>query len=478
MGDVEGADESLSASLYPVAPDLVPVEPILWPDRLSQTLLRHYKRCPRSAYLYVKHGGGVKSHEMDRGTLAHAALERLVLELIVNGEEGIVAGDAPEDKRHEALSMWTGALVDEIRRERHDLVIPPEQADVARVSVFHAAIGLDVNPEHVLAVERKFVLELPSGWEVSVKADLVSSPAAGQARVDDYKTSIYMPGDGDWDYFQVKVGAVALLYGNPTERVQCPTCDGTGEGTPDICSMCGGRGDIEIRGERILAGIEKVTGRELYPRKNLRKDGLLHRNEREWTRLELDEFLADLDALGSQILERLESWVWPARKGSWCSECPAESECPLPARLRGFEGVIRDRAHADELWEWSLAWLERAGEVQKIVKAWAKAHGDDDAPVEVIVGDEVWTWKTTEGLSIAKAGRSTDWDGLLAALERAAELGEPFDQDRWIKRTRRTEFKKSKRDVEVVQRERADAGAGDVDPEQRRAERFGEDAPW
>jgi hypothetical protein len=230
------SDEGLQLELggYPESRDQAPVPALEWPERLSQTLLAHHDRCPRSAYLYVKHSGRVKSHEMDRGTLAHACFERLMVDLIQNGEESMVgqrAGSDTVSTAHavENLSFQTGALVEEVLREFGDrLHVPAHEADVARVCTYHAALGLDVSPEDVLGIERKFVLDLDCGIEVSVKADLIHSPETGRVIVDDYKTSLWVPPADEWSAFQVKTALVAVLYGAPVERVPCPRCDATG----------------------------------------------------------------------------------------------------------------------------------------------------------------------------------------------------------------------------------------------------------
>jgi hypothetical protein len=389
--------------------------------------------------------------------------------------------------------------VDATRRElerRGRVHIPHEEADVARVCTYHLARGLDVNPEHVLGVERKFVLDLPCGWEVSVKADLLWTPEVGVAVVDDYKTSLHAPPDSEWNRFQVKVGAAALLYGYPVEKIPCGMCGGSGEivgvsareqelvGRKVRCEVCAGAGKIETRLERIGGAFSKVRGRELYPRLKLTKTGQLQRNEDEWTRLEIDEFMADLDALGTMVSERLESWVWPARKGSWCNECALPTECPLPQDIRALDGAVEDRAHAAELWQLSLAYKELGSDLEKAVKAWAKASGES-----VVVGDLEWAWVTSSTTSVRKKGKSTDWEGLIEAIRRAAELGEPFVVGEWIKTGRKQDFKKTKvpealppvGSGEVVIHDGADVAAaeraaGRVSDDAD--ERWGADAPW
>lgn len=480
-------------------PDKVPVEPLTWPDRLSQTLLRHEDRCPRSAYFYVATQGQVTSHEMDRGTLAHAAAEMVMLDRIMHGGAGGPerAGQGPQyapdpnvptEDMDEALSMSTAALVSEVRRDLESkgrVHISADQADVARICTYHLARGLDVAAEHVLGLERKFVLDLPSGWEVSVKADLLWTPEPGVVGVDDYKTSLSPPSESDWNAFQVKVGALALMYGFPVEEVPCPSCRPEmvgvgmlGDLMPELrCSTCGGRGKIEHRLERIGGTFTKVIGRELYPRLRLRKDGRIQRNERTWTRLELDEFLGDLDAAGERILERLESWVWPARKGAWCNECPGRMRCPLHADIREFDGLVEDGEHAAQLWQLALAYKSLGADLDTAVKAWAKASEES-----VRVGDEVWAWQMSESRSVRRAGKSADWDGLLEAVRRAAELGEPFDPAYWIKTSRKFDFRKTKAAaVEPPATTGEVSGNGDrtgSQPADDAAARWGDDAPF
>lgn len=471
---------------YPTPPDEIPVEPIEWPLRLSQTLLRHENRCPRSAYYYVKNMGTGKSHPMDRGTLTHYAAETLVLDLIVNREESMVArrvtDNMPVDRAEEWLSMQTGALVDELRAKHSQrLHIPHEEADVARICTFHIAMGLDIDPESVLGAERKFVFELRSGWEVSVKADLITLPDDFGAQVDDYKTSIDQPARSEWSRFQTKVAALALLYGFPLDREECSRCGGTGADaamatnvgderedvlliSPGACPKCGGRGSLEVRSDPVGGHLTWVRGREIYPRLSLQRDGSLRRNEETWTRLQLDEFRADLEHAGERITERLQSWRWPARRGSWCSECPGRLECPIAPEMRGYAGSVEDREHAGEMWQLALALKDHAGDLEAAVKGWAKESGES-----VVVGDLLWAWQTSEVRSLKRKGKTTDWDGFEEAVTGAVERGDPFVLVDWVRTSSRNEFRKTKL---------ADQPQGEVPHVGDASERFGDDSPF
>jgi hypothetical protein len=472
---------------YATPPDEEPIAPVDFPERLSQTLMAHENRCPRSAIFYLQHMGTMRSHEMDRGTLAHVCAERLMAERMLHEGEGPERAGQPDryeidaalpvDAQEEALSMQTGALVDAVRRELGERVhISAEQADIARICTFHLALGLDVKPSDVLSMERKWVLDLAAGWEISVIADLITLPEDFEAEVIDYKTLPQPTPAGEWDTFQTKVAAVALLYGYPLTKQECESCDGPGVVT---CGACGGRGYVEVRGERgagVGAQLQRVRGREIYPRPKLSRIGRLQDNQETWTRLELDEFRADLEFAGERITERLLSWIWPARRGSWCARCPGRLECPIAPELRGFAGAVEDREHAGQLWQLAQAMKDMGGDFESLVKEWSKATGQS-----VEMGDYAWAWLTSETKALKRRGKSTDWEGLEDAITGAVTLGHPFKLEDWIKLGRRTEFKKTKvnREGEVPYVDGADAAAGDAGKRDGAgAERFGDDAPF
>ena len=113
------------------------VAPVKVPGRFSQTLLAKADDCPRSAYLYVKHRGGAGGHNLDRGSLAHAVFERALKELVVRGERRF----APEEPEQAASIM--AAFVDEVLRERPELVVPRREVDDVREMAYHWAVGYD-----------------------------------------------------------------------------------------------------------------------------------------------------------------------------------------------------------------------------------------------------------------------------------------------------------------------------------------------
>jgi hypothetical protein len=283
---------------------------------------------------------------------------------------------------------------------------------------------------------------------------LIPDPNAGE--VQDYKTQLYVPPASEWDPFQAKLYACLLVWGKPVERVVCGDCEGTGvlPGEPDVdtggCPACGGhftkrgRGYEEEFGTPIGGHLGIVTGRELYPRHDPRKraDGKLPYNAKTWTRLELQEMVMDLEALGEALSERLQTWDFPARSDpSWCGMCPAENECPIPRQYRRFAGHITSREEAEEAWAWAERISARVKATRKEVQNYAAIAG-----TEIAHGDFVWEWTLGEpSRRLRTTGGRSDWSGFEQAIADALNHGEPFDLNEWapVQRGQST-FKKRK----------------------------------
>jgi hypothetical protein len=200
------------------------------PSRASVTLLKHADRCPRSAYLYVRHREGPASHAMMRGSLVHLFAEAMVLELLRVGERTLYAAVEGEDPEHArtAVASLTKVMVDGLARAHPDLVIPAAELDAARTMAYHLAIGFDVDPQSVAGVERTFVLEL-DGWRIIGKIDLLHYLHGGATvlGVDDYKTTLAIPtSEGFEDSFQTKLYGAMVMFGQPAHDVPCDVCEG------------------------------------------------------------------------------------------------------------------------------------------------------------------------------------------------------------------------------------------------------------
>jgi hypothetical protein len=457
------------------------------PARLSQTLLSHASLCPRAAYLYLKYGGGVGSQYLLRGTAVHAVAERIMLELIRSGEKSlhatgmVVAADgeivAEDVKAKEEVASLSKAIADEVIR---DLTpgLSPLEADAVRNMAYHLALGMDVDPEHVVGIERKFVLKLESGWLVSGKIDLAALPEDRKAQVDDYKTSFHVPTESEFaESFQTRLYAIMLVFGNPVDKVIGP-----------------GGEIVEELGPNIGEFIAEVRAREIYPR-YLQKDGTLKTRETTFSRKELADARADIERIALTVEHGLNTGDWPAIPGdAQCGRCPARGECPLPAAAResfvalgldegGKATALRDGVLATlETREDAAAALEQADVLARQAKALKEAAKELAKQQEwraIPMGaDEVYEFVVSSGQALKKKGQSSDWEGLKEAIHAALEDGAGFDLLDWLKPTTTTNFKKRRlaKGESVITNEeeqhgRDGAGSGG-------GERFGDDAPW
>lgn len=440
------------------------------PARFSQSLLQKADACMRSAFLYLKYHGGAPAHNLDFGTAAHLVFERMMLDLIAVGERTLYAaaeGEDPAAAAREVASL-TAAVVDEVLRERPELQVSKLGADQLRVLAFHWAVAQPVDPECVVAVERKFVLDLECGWTVSGKVDLAALEGSDTLYLPDYKSGFPPPADESEpdEFFQLRFYSLLVLFGVPVEDVPCDLCGGTGKFTrqasdtpsdadPD-CTPCAGRGTVEQRLAPIGDGINYVRPRLVYPRV-LRQDGELHRRPETGvlTRTEVADFRADVERDAVKVAGALESGKWPAVPGSHCSQCPCVAECPLPEALRAHAGSINSVEECAE----ALEWADRTGagvsatrrEARRFVEAHGPVRWGRDKVTELEAGE---SWKT-------------DWAGLEEGVRAAVEYGEPFDLGMVRSRSVSTKLK-----TRTLKGPELEESAGSLD------ERFGEEAPF
>jgi hypothetical protein len=417
------------------------VEPVEVPARLSQTLLRHFNRCSRSGYLYMKYGGGMPSHDMNRGTAFHVFAERATNLLLEQGEAKLPF-DVGRDLMAEVL---------------RDVKVPVEQHDRLRQMAYHWCEGFVVAPaERVIAVEDKIVVEI-AGRPVSMKIDYAELSEDGSlCAVRDYKTSFQLPavgevagdvGDGRLapKSFQLLLYAVGLAYGRPVRKVACTTCeasgavviaqhqagDQTGEDLGD-CPDCGGRGAIEEAGLFPLAGsAQHFDIAEVYPA-YLHDEGIPERGGIV-LRQELAEHVASFEAVVTQFDEAVSLWDFGAIEGTHCQECPASAECPLPARLKSFRGRINTE---EELCE--------AARLHFIQKDRLAADWREIRTAAGVMGTPVPLGADEELAFVLEQKRSVDRDGMLAAAQRAADYGEPYDPEDFMKVSESTPLRRRK----------------------------------
>lgn len=418
------------------------------PSRLSQTFLRHFANCRRSGAFYLQFRGGPGSHEMDRGTAAHMIAERMGREALENGSPSVP---------HEVVREIVNEVV-----EDPAVLIAPGEIDFLHVIAYHLAEALTFNPEEIVGLERKVVLEL-GGWRIVGKIDFawVRGEDAG---VKDYKTTMNLPDNSAWGpgmtddgkkrirrfLFQTLLYALLLKYGRPVSV--CPECEGDGERLVDMgdsiwrCPTCDGEGEI-IEDTPLAPRAQRLHLEEVYPAYLYEDEHGAKQLANRSTVIELDELENHrrwLEALIGKVDYAFESGEWPAVPGSHCNECPAQRLCPIPAVLRecAFDPetgevivvdsneaaraalALRDRLTADaaELWEQAKAWADQGN--------------------TIVVGDKVYEFAPVQSRSVRKSGGKSDWPGLIGAVTHAAETGEDFNADYWIKTSDSTRFQK------------------------------------
>jgi hypothetical protein len=146
------------------------------------------------------------------------------------------------------------------------------------------------------------------------------------------------------------------------------------------------------------------------------------------TRLEVEEARRDIARKVRQFAQSATTGEWPAMHGSHCSECAAESECPLPRTLRNFAGAINTLDEAQEAAMWVEKWQPRITATRKELKLWAKQHG----PFRF--------GRDREMAFVAQTATTTDWEQLERAIEDARSYGVPFSADDHRKRRVSTRF--------------------------------------
>ena len=442
------------------------VEPLeRWP-RYSQTLLRASDACLRAGYLTAKHRDGVSSHALDRGSAFHAAAERMTLDLLAAGERSFFSESEPAD------ASMVGALVDEVLRERRDLHVPAGEADAVRAMAFHLASTLVVEPEQVLGVERKFVMDV-AGREVSGILDLALLTGPREAQVVDYKTSLAVPEADEYRHsFQPRLYAALLCFGQPVRSVPCDCQWGAGPEPGDPpCPGCEGRMFVEEREPAIGAHIGYVRTREVYPRYLLESGTGLRERDHILSRTDLADFMVDVQRLVERLDEARESGEFPAVPGSHCSICPAPHECPLPRELRDYSGAVNTMEQAAEMAAWADFMGDRVRVVNRELRNFAAAHGGRIRYGRDLVRELV----SVEGRAVKKSKGSSDWDGLVEAVERSAFEGVPFNTAEWIRPTASVNFKRRALTAAELDEEREEPVVVD---ERSADEKWGVDAPW
>lgn len=337
-------------------------------DRASQTFLRHFELCPRSAYLYAKYRrAGFQSKEMQRGRAFHEIVERATNLMMDTGEVSI----PPEVVK---------VLVDEILAEQH---VPWEEHDYVREMAFRWADETRIDPSRVLANETLFEIDV-DGFKVRCRIDYALAVDDRTVRVEDYKTSRASESyeevarkrpDGTWSAknFQLVLYALALVYGVP---VRVETCECAASPDPTYwCSVCGDKKVVETPDPFPLAArAEEFHLEFVYPGIESRDEKMV-RVPLTLTRPELDAYMGSLHGLVARVRKSEAEGDWPAvASNAACGICPAKAECPLPAAMRDHVPV-NDMAEASAVAEVLYVAKAQHRAFQTELRNFSKAHG-------------------------------------------------------------------------------------------------------
>lgn len=374
--------------------DFPPVEEnIERPETLSQTLLAKHDKCPRSAYLSRRYKTG--SIEMDRGIALHETLERCE-KLMSEREEWTIPGDVAKDMAEAVMS------------ERSGLVLPAVEQDRVRAMAWNWAESRygTIDPETLVGIELPLRLEL-AGFVLTCRLDRVE--VANQTLyLPDYKSGWPGRREDTQSSFQGQFYGVASLFGErywPDDPTREPVTIGT--------------------------GIDYVCFEEVFPRRRDDETGELIVLEGHWSRTELFEFKSSLERNVERFAASLITGDWPARDGSWCGQCPAPTECPIPEHLREVEQITSEE-EAQAVFSRKLAHEREGRGMQTGLREWMKEHGP------IFVGDYAFDAAISEGQEVK------DWPSLELALYQSLELGVPFKRDDHIRAKVSTKYAKRK----------------------------------
>lgn len=434
--------------------DLPPIDEAAQPDfpdgwTPSQTFLRTMDACDRAALLYLQHGGGAATHELNRGGLAHETFDRLERMLVAAHNEkaqGIDDQRAPEyevtpGERAEQLAEQLGNTIPpelgrvvlyEVMHDHPEMQVSAEERDVLRYMVDHFCRGTHFEPGKIIGIEKTLTLET-GGFRVLVRPDLIEDLGGGVCRIRDWKTA--WPPDSEefraqaydshgnprWaGNYQLNMSAVVAAFGI------------TDDGLP--------LGNFE----RFILDLE-------YPR-ILRDDGI-DRRRVEVDRLQVQSFRDDLDLQLRRLAEVcIGKRKWQATEGNHCKECPAEVACPLPRVLRP-DSQMANLETIDDLEEAATRWHFMTRSAQRLkgrLKKAAEQRPDDDLDLGVkdANGNPIKGVRLGKDLALIFADvqktEVVDRDNMLAAAEQAARTGEPFDREDHLKRRASVEFLKRK----------------------------------
>ena len=412
----------------------------------SQTFLRIGDRCDRAALLYLQYGGGAATHPLNRGSVVHETIDRLLRMLVAarredapgidNGataEYELTAGERAEQLADQLANKIPPELgrttLYEVMADNPELQVSAEERDSARFMIHHFCEGTRFEPKRIIGIEKTLTLET-GGFRVLIRPDLIEDMGGGVCRIRDWKTS-WPPDSEDFraqaydshgnprwaGNYQLNMAAVVAAFGI--------TDDGLPLGNFD----------------RFILSLE-------YPR-ILRDDGIDTRVV-EVDRLQVQSFRDDLDLQLKRLREVcIGKRKWTATEGNHCRECPCEAKCPLPRVLRP-EAQNANLDSIADLEKAATTWNFMSGSAQRLkgrLKKAAETFPDEDLRIGTDEdGDPILGVRIGTDLALVFTPTQTekiiDRENMFAAAEAAAKFGEPFNRDDHVKRSEGVSFAK------------------------------------
>lgn len=362
------------------------------PDTLSQTLMAKHDKCPHSAYLYRRLGGGKTTHALTRGTAVHVVAEVCQREMIEQGEPTI-PGDVATTR------------ADEVMAEHPDWVLSAEDQDVVRRCIYNWAEATVLDLETLIGIEVPMQIEL-GGFLLRGRLDRLA--VVGQSAYgNDLKSSLNIRRKEEVEEsFQGHFYGMLALFGVHEET-----------------------------GMALGAGLNDFWFYEEYPRYRT-DEGPLVTREAVWSRAELYEFKVALERNIEAFASSLETGLWPARDGSWCGECPAQRLCPIPAEVRELP-EITTQEEAEALFSLRLRNRREGEAMQRALREWAKATEEP-----IYSGDYAFDGRRETVRKVK------DWDQFLMAVERTVEFKVPLEAEAHIDQRDQVKFDRRKRTEE------------------------------
>jgi hypothetical protein len=404
-------------------------EPVYTDGHVSQTVLRKYNLCPRSAYLALRYKGQETGHNLAAGTALHLIIERAVRLCIEHNEATVPP---------EIVKAIAGEVLGEIP-------VPIEEHDRIREMAYRWAEQTAVPPNGVIACESLFTIDV-DGFQVRCRIDYAETVEGGIVAVRDWKSSRAAPSyeeisrkrpDGTVaaKAFQLVLYGLALRYGHPVREDPCPQCGGKGyreipnPGGPrdgEDCDECLGKGVAETVEPFVLCGSDREFRLSYVFPAIETSDGRMLERGTTLTPLELDEYMESLRGLVARLRASESSGDWPAQvSDAGCSECPAPSQCPIPKELRiGSIESIEQAGSTMEIVDRMEAVIKDA---KKAVKAYSKSN-EVSIPFGV---DKVY------GPEYMEQERIADKDGLFEALA----SGRQVDRSEFVKVVKSTPYR-------------------------------------